>query len=59
MLVEYIVLLRSMLLLLVNANAVPSSPILFTLTMEATRFSEASVLTSILRLLVTTTAVPS
>jgi hypothetical protein len=36
--------LRSMLRLLVTANVVPSSPILFTLMMETTSFSETSVL---------------
>jgi hypothetical protein len=36
--------LRSVLLLLVTANAVPSSPILVTMMMEAIRLSEMSVL---------------
>jgi hypothetical protein len=41
----YVVFLRSVLSLLVTANAVPSSPILFTLIIEAVSSSEASVLT--------------
>jgi hypothetical protein len=40
-----LVFLHSMLRLLVTANAVPSSPILVTLMMEARRFSQTSVLT--------------
>jgi hypothetical protein len=40
---KYIAFLRSMLLLLVTANAIPSSPIFVTLLMEATPFSETSV----------------
>jgi hypothetical protein len=40
-----IVFLRSVLRLLVTANVVPSSPILVTLIMEATRSSESFVLT--------------
>jgi hypothetical protein len=40
---HYVVFLRSVLRLLVTANAVPSSPILVTLIMEALRSSETSV----------------
>jgi hypothetical protein len=40
-----LVLLLSVLRLLVTANVVPTSPILVTLMMEATRSSETSVLT--------------
>jgi hypothetical protein len=39
--------LHSLLLLLVTANGVPSLPILVTLMMEATRYSETSVLTRV------------
>jgi hypothetical protein len=42
---RYYIVLRGMLQLLVTANVVPSSPILVTLMMEATRTSETSVLT--------------
>jgi hypothetical protein len=47
---ERIVLLRSMRRLLVTANAVPSSPILVSLIMEALISSETSVLTKSTRL---------
>jgi hypothetical protein len=42
----YIVFLRSLLLLLVTAKVVPSSPILVILIMEAIRCAETSVLTT-------------
>jgi hypothetical protein len=42
---QILVFLRSMLLLLITANIVPSSQILVTLMMEAIRSSETSVLT--------------
>jgi hypothetical protein len=42
---EYFALLRTVRRLLVTANVVPSLPILITLTMEALRSSETSVLT--------------
>jgi hypothetical protein len=43
--VKHIVLLRSLLLLLVTANVVPTSPILVTLMMEEISSSETSLLT--------------
>jgi hypothetical protein len=39
------VFLRTVFQLLVTANVVPNSPVLFTLKMEGIRFSETSVLT--------------
>jgi hypothetical protein len=44
-----IVFLRRVLELVVTANAVPSLPILVTLTMEAIRSSETSVLATVIR----------
>jgi hypothetical protein len=46
---KYITFLRTVLRLLVTANVVPSSPILFTLTREAIRSSETLVLTKAIR----------
>jgi hypothetical protein len=45
MLRRHLVFLRSVLRLLVTANVVPSSPILFILLMEAIYYSETSVVT--------------
>jgi hypothetical protein len=47
--VSRIVFLRSMLRLLVTVDAVPNSPILLTLMMEAIRSSETLVLTRVTR----------
>jgi hypothetical protein len=46
---SYLIFLRSLLQLIVATNVVPSSLILFTVIMEATRSSDISVLTRVTR----------